>query len=258
MSDMLPFQPLGAIFDIDDTLLDNYPKTHNLGLHEYARLLALREVGEKYGITELAETTEEHNKHVIQRAREHSIEGGIWQLFYELGMVQTPEIDHKHTLLREIAQRKHELYEPVLHEFGAPLPMAVEFVKAVYVLTDGAIAIASGAQRADVWAFLRMTKLDTLFAEHRVITRQDFVHAKPDPESFESAFVTLGLADENRSQVLAFEDDPKGIASAKQAGLYVCGITSRFAPEGLATADYQPDIIRDSYVDFATALGITM
>jgi beta-phosphoglucomutase-like phosphatase (HAD superfamily) len=103
-----------------------------------------------------------------------------------------------------------------------------------------------------------MTELDTLFAEHRVITRQDFMHAKPDPGSFETAFVTLGLADENRAQVLAFEDDPKGIASAKQAGLYVCGITSRFAPEGLATADYQPDIIRDSYVDFATALGITM
>lgn len=103
-----------------------------------------------------------------------------------------------------------------------------------------------------------MTKLDTLFAERPVITRQDFVHAKPDPESFETAFARLGLADENRPHVLAFEDDPKGIASAKQAGLYVCGITSRFAPDGLATADYQPDIIRDSYVDFAAVLGITL
>jgi beta-phosphoglucomutase-like phosphatase (HAD superfamily) len=66
------------------------------------------------------------------------------------------------------------------------------------------------------------------------------------------------LADENRLQVLAFEDDPKGIASAKQAGLYVCGITSRFAPEGLETAGYSPDIIRDSFVDFAVALGISL
>ena len=254
----LSFHPRGAIFDVDDTLLDNYPKSHSLGLHEYARLLALREVGEKYGIRELTETTEEHNKHVIQRAREHSIEGGIWQLFYELGLVQSPVIDHKHALLQEIAQRKHELYEPVLREFGTPLPQAVEFVKAVYVLTDGKIAIASGAQRDDVWAFLRMTKLDTLFEEQRVITRQDFTHAKPNPESFEAAFGTLGLADEDRAQVLAFEDDPKGVVSAKAAGLYVCGITSRYDAGGLARDGSAPDLVRGSYVEFAASLGITL
>jgi beta-phosphoglucomutase-like phosphatase (HAD superfamily) len=258
MSDIVPFRPLGAIFDVDDTLLDNYPKSHSLGLHEYARLLALREVGEKYGIRELTETTEEHNKHVIQRAREHSIEGGIWQLFYELGLVQSPVIDHKHALLQEIAQRKHELYEPVLHEFGAPLPMAVEFVKAVYVLTDGKIAIASGAQRDDVWAFLRMSGLIELFEEHCVITRQDCTHAKPNSESFEKAFKALHIPEENRAQVLAFEDDPKGVVSASAAGLYVCGITSRYDAGGLARDGSAPDLVRGSYVEFAASLGITL
>ncbi|QQS19037.1 HAD family phosphatase [Candidatus Saccharibacteria bacterium] len=258
MSDTLGFQPVGAIFDIDDTLLDNYPKHRNLGLHEYARLLALREIGQKYGITELAETTEEHNKLVIQRAREHSIEGGTWQLFYELGLVKSPVIDHDNALLQEIARRKHELYEPILLEFGAPLPMAVEFVKAVYILMDGKIAIASGAQRADVRVFLRMTELDQLFEARRVITREDFTHAKPNPESFEKAFATLDLPGEDRARVLAFDDDPKGVASAKQAGLYVCGITSRFAPESLRTPEFSPDMVHDGYVDFASALGISL
>ena len=132
----------------------------------------------------------------------------------------------------------------------------VEFIAAEIERLEA--AAASGAQRDDVWAFLRMTKLDTLFEEQRVITRQDFTHAKPNPESFEAAFGTLGLADEDRAQVLAFEDDPKGVVSAKAAGLYVCGITSRYDAGGLARDGSAPDLVRGSYVEFAASLGITL
>lgn len=258
MPQMIDFTPKGAIFDVDDTLLDNYPKTHNLGLHEHARLLALREIGERHDIAALAEVSEEQNRTVIQRAVEHSIEGGTWQLFYELGMVDSPTIDHGNQLLKEVAARKHELYEPIMCEFGAPLPKAIEFVKAMYVLTDGRIAIASGAQRADVRAFLRMSGMEALFEGRRVITREDFGRAKPDPESFETAFQTLGLPDEDRSAVLAFEDDPKGVTSAKQAGLYVCAITSRFTDAELVSHEHKPDLVQASYVAFAATLGITL
>ncbi len=252
------FEPMGAIFDVDDTLLDNYAGLDDSGLHEYARLLAIREIGEKYGIPELATMDESQNKTVPHRSREHSIEGGIWQLFYEVGIVDTPNINHAHALLQEIATRKHELYEPILEQFGAPLPMACEFVKAVYVLTNGRLAIASGARRQDVEAFLRMSGMDTVFEEKRIITREKFVHAKPDSESFEMAFKTLGIPDAERQHVLAFEDDPKGVASAKQAGLYVCAITSRFDTKTLMAGEHKPDLIRDSFVDFAAALSITL
>ncbi|QQS20278.1 HAD family phosphatase [Candidatus Saccharibacteria bacterium] len=258
MSDTFDSQPLGAIFDVDDTLLDNYPKQHKYGLHEYARLLAMREIGNKYGLRQLAELSEEQNRTVLARAYEHSIEGNIWQLFYEFGLVGTPIIEHEHALLREVAVRKHELYEPVLREFGAPLPKAVEFVRAVYVLTNGKIAIASGARRADVAAFLQMSGMEALFENRRVIAREDFAQAKPNPESFEKAFQSLDLPDKQRGLVLAFEDDPKGVTSAKQAGLCVCAITSRFDRTALLNGECAPDLIRESYVDFATTLGILL
>ncbi len=258
MREAIQFTPVGALFDVDDTLLDNFPTEHQHGLHEYARLLAMREIGDKYGIPGLSNLSEDQNRTVLKRANEHSIEGNTWQLFYELGLVESREIDHSDSLLKEVTERKHRLYEPVLREFGAPLPRALEFIKAIYVLTNGKIAIASGARGKDVGIFLQMSGMSALFEDERVISREKFVRAKPHPESFETAFSTLGLSDSERSKVLAFEDDPKGVISAKNAGLFVCAITSRFDEKTLMTGKYKPDLVRESYVDFAIALGIDL
>ncbi len=252
----IDFVPLGAIFDMDDTLLNNYPVKGDMGLHERARFFALKEVGQKHAIPELIETTEEQNKHVIRRAMEHSVEGGIWQLFYELGLVTVRTIDHEHPLLREITARKHDLYEPILAEFGAPFPQAVEFVQAMYVLTDGKIAIASGAKRRDILTFLEITGLGAYFLPERIFGRENYSHSKPNPESFDVAFTALGVADGERARVVAFEDDPKGIESAKTAGLFTCAITTRFDKQALESEPITPDVIAEDYVSFAQMFGI--
>jgi len=252
------FVPLGVIFDVDDTLLDNYPATSDLGLHEQARLLALREIGEKRGIPALATIDREINRDIIKRSKEHTINGSVWQLFYELGLVDSDIIDPSDPLLHEIVARKHQLYDPVLKEFGVPLPQAVEFVKAVYILTDGHIAIASGAQYPNIITFLEMTGLVDYFLPERIICHQHIAHAKPDPEAFDLAFKSLGLPDQARSNVVAFEDDPKGITSAKAANLYAAAITSRYNQHELESCNPAPDIIRASYSEFAEALGISL
>ena len=252
------FVPLGIIFDVDDTLLDNHPPESELGLHELARLLALREVGEKHGFATLATVERELNRAIVKRSKEHTTDGHIWQVLYELGLVESDTIDHSNVLLSEIATRKHELYDPVLKEFGAPLPKAIEFVKAVYILTGGRIAIASGAQYSNVITFLEMTGLIDYFLPERIICYQHIAHAKPDPEAFDLAFKTLGLPDSARAQVVAFEDEPKGITSAKGAGLYAAAITTRYDRSDLELCDPAPDIIRSSYIEFANAFGITL
>ena len=250
------FVPRGAIFDMDDTLLNNYPVKGDMGLHERARFFALKEVGQKYTITELLETTQEQNKDVIKRATEHSVEGGVWQLFYELGLVKDRKVDHTNPLLREITARKHDLYEPILAEFGAPFPQAVEFVQAMYVLTDGRIAIASGAKRRDILTFLDITGLGAYFLPERIFGQENYNYSKPNPESFDLAFKTLGLSDGDRAEVLAFEDDPKGIESAKTAGLFACAITTRFDKRALESEPIVPDVIAGDYVSFAQLFGI--
>lgn len=252
------FVPQGVIFDVDDTLLDNYPSSQNLGLHEHARLLAIREIGDKYDVAPLKNISVEANKTVIQRSKEHTIEGSVWQLFYELGLVDTDEIDHADPLLTEIVRRKQELYQPILAEFGAPLPKAVEFVQAMYVLTDGRIAIASSGHRQDIDAFLRITGLDDYFASEHIISKESVDHAKPDPEPFDRAFRTLGLTEDSRQHIVAFEDDPKGVESAKRAGLFVAAITSRYTSDALHAHRPAPDIVADHYVDFAEIFGVTL
>lgn len=254
----IDFVPAGVIFDVDDTLLDNYPSQADLGLHERARLFALREVGKKFGVPALVHVDREVNRDVIKRAKEHTVEGGVWQLFYELGIVRSDEIDYNNDMLKAVTTCKNELYAPMLLEFGAPLPKAVEFVKAVYMLTDGKIAIASGAQHRSIVTFLTMTGLSDYFLPERIICHHNISRAKPDPEAFDLAFKTLGLPNFNRSRVVAFEDDPKGITSAKAAGLYTAAITSRFDRHYLSAHNPAPDMIRANYVEFAEAFGITL
>lgn len=258
VSGAIGFAPAGVIFDVDDTLLSNYPLKAGLGLHERARLYALHEIGKKYGIVELATVSQEINRDVIKRAKEHTVEGGVWQLFYELGIVESDEIDVNNKLLQAVTARKHELYDPIMKEFGAPLPRAVEFVKAVYILTNGNIAIASGAQHSNVMTFLKMTGLGEYFLAERIICSRHISRAKPDPEAFDLAFASLGLPETARPQVIAFEDDPKGIASAKGAGLFAAAITSRFDAQALHSYSPAPDLVRASYIEFAEALGITL
>lgn len=255
---VIGFVPAGVIFDVDDTLLDNHPPTSGLGLHEQARLRALHEVGEERGITELATVSQELNFEVIKRSKEHTVEGTFWQLFYELGLVGSDTIDHTNPLLQEVVARKNALYDPILREFGVPLPEAIEFVKAVYVLTDGKIAIASGGRQHNIETFLEMTGLDDYFLPERIISHQHVSRAKPDPEAFDLAFKTLGLPESERAHVVAFEDDPKGITSAKQAGLFVAAITTRFDQKTLEANNPTADLIHPTYIDFAEAFGITL
>lgn len=257
-NEVIGFVPAGVIFDVDDTLLDNYPKSLELGLHEKARLIAVREIGKRHGIAELADVPTEMNKTIIHRSKEHTVNGSVWQLFYELGLVDSDVIDYDDPLLIEIVRRKHELYPPIMAEFGAPLPKAIEFVKAMYVLTDGHIAIASSAQRRDIDAFLMMTGLNDYFLSERVVSGADVRRSKPDPEVFNIAFDRLGLPNSARQCVVAFEDDPRGIESAKKAGLFTAAITSRFDERTLAAGNPAPDLIARHYIDFAACFGVAL
>ena len=255
---MLSFVPVGAIFDLDDTLLDNQPASHDSGLHEQARLLAVREAGERHGIDVLASLSAELNEHVLDRAPDHTIYGATWQIFYELGIAADRNVDRGNSLLQEVVTRKEELYEPLMREFGAPVRKAVEFVKAMHVLTGGKLAIATGAKRSVVHEFLQSAGMTDYFKEECIFGHGDYERSKPDPQSFDLAFHSLGLPEAARSHVIAFEDDPKGIVSAKDAGLYVAAITTRFDRETLLGTEPAPDTVAGGFVDFADAIGITL
>lgn len=246
-----------AIFDVDDTLLNNYPEGSSVNIHERSRLAAAHQVGKRHNIPGLQLFTIEQCLEAFLNARTHTLQGAAWEMLRMADVIQAAEIDPAHPLLLEIIQLKDELHEAILRAEGREVPGATRFVEGLARQgLQGKLAIASTAYRRDVDIFLEMTELHRFFPEHTIITREKFSEAKPHPEAFNTAFVSLNLPEHVRKHVVAFEDDPRGIASAKAAGLFTCAITTRYDRQTLTALETPPDRIADSFAEFETIFGL--
>ena len=249
---------VAAIFDVDDTLLDNKPPGQESGLHELSRLFATQQVGKRHGVASLENFTGQQAAQAFLDAKVHTVHATVWQMLVIAGVVlEDEEMDLNHPLLQEIVILKEELHEDLLRTKGREVPGASHFVELLSQNgMNDKLAIASTACRRDIDLFFEMTKLDRFFPEDKIISREKFTHAKPHPEPYNLAFAALGLPETDRLKVLAFEDDPRGIMSAKAAGLYTCAIATRFSKQALASLAVPPDMVADSYAEFADALGL--
>jgi beta-phosphoglucomutase-like phosphatase (HAD superfamily) len=256
---MIDFEVKGAIFDVDDTLLDNKPGAPGQGLHERSRLAAVHAVGEARGIPELQQLTAQQNQDAFLTAPVHTVDAAVWNILMMTGIADSEVMNPDHEVLQEIVVLKNELHKDILREFGTEVPGAVNFVKA---LGRGSLrnklAIASTAVRQDVDMFLGMTGLGDFFPDERIKTKESITHPKPNPEVFNLAFASLGLDEKDKKNVCAFEDDPRGIMAAKAAGLYTCAITTRFDRDTLSKLEVAPDLIADSYQEFAGYFGLEL
>ena len=179
---------------------------------------------------------------------------------YMKGVVPSDTIDVDHpyySYVAEIVARKNELHGPILREFGAPEPGSVEFVHdlASYGLTEE-LAMATMAVRRDIDLYLDMTRLGRLFPDERIVSNEKITEPKPAPQSFELAFQTLGLPDSARRYTLAFEDDPRGLLSAKKTGLFIIAMTFRYKRDDIRLLEVEPDYVADSYDEVRDMLGM--
>lgn len=246
----------GAVFDVDETLLDTNIKDPVNGLHEQARLQAAHEAGQRHNIPQLVQLSPEDNYKGFITAPVHTLESATWNILYTLGLATTQEIDPANQLFQEMVSRKDELFEHLLRTHGRPVPGAVEFVsKMAERVSRNFLAIASTAIRRDIDIFLESSGLGAYFTPDHIISKADVTHPKPNPEAFDKGFRVLGLPERARGNVLAFEDNPRGIMSAKAAGLYTCAITTIHSRESLAAQPVAPDLIAGSYAEFEALLG---
>lgn len=239
---------LGIVYDLDDTLLDNQPEAyapHNL--HEVSRTQATRAVGERYNIPELRDITYEQNLRSVSLSKEHSMDGVTWSVLELLGLA-SGEIDRNNKLLRAIIAEKDRVHYRLLSTVCGPVKGATDFVRMAYAKSIPQ-AIASGASLREIEIFLETNQLTACFDGKCLFGRGMYANAKPHPDSFEAGFLSLGLEDdeESRARVVAFEDDPKGVASAKQAGLLVCGVKTRFTEGQFRDFDHAPDFFVDTF-----------
>lgn len=249
----------GAVFDVDDTLLDNQAGVELGTIHEHSRLRAFRQIAEKYDLPSLRSLTPEENFHAFLNAKVHSLPGAVWGTLFLKGVVGTEDFDPHHPLMNEIVDLKNELHADVIRELGVEVAGASFCVHSLakrYGIA-GHMAIASSAIRRDINIFLdELSDLREYFPDERIISLEDIHHGegKPHPAPFNKAFETLGLDEADRPNVLAFEDDPRGVMSAKAAGLYVCAVTTRFAADNPVLLAAKPDMIINSYDDFMEVL----
>ena len=195
----------GAIFDWDGVIIDSGP------LHAQSwRQLA----------TELGKSV----------AEESFIRG--------FGMKSGRIIEEIHGWSKEPAEiarltnRKEALYREIVAQSEiTPLPGTVEWL---HRLNDAGVpcAVASSTQRLNIDAVLDRIGLRSAFRE--IVSAEDVVHGKPNPEVFLKAAVRLGVA---ASRAVVFEDAHVGIEAAHAARMKVVAVTTTHSAAQLSTAD---------------------
>lgn len=251
-----PREILGAIYDMDDTYLDNQPTDNPIDhLHQQSRLAALHELGRRADVLKLfpraaalMDVTAEVNMKSFETAREHTVHSATWQVLHDFGILNGEYLPG-HDLVLQAVNLKQDIYHEMLKQHGKPIKGANEFVRdlAAHYGIESFNAIASMGFRRDLIAIVAMFGTSDLFPENRIVGFEDVTRPKPDPQAFDEAFSRLDLPERARQNVLAFEDAPLGMLSARKAGLYVCGIATRYSADTLRAVEAQPDFVFDTY-----------
>jgi beta-phosphoglucomutase len=199
-----------VIFDFDGVLVDSEP------LHEEA----IRRTARVRGWT----MTREHFFQMVGRGDDHAFE----LLAREHGVKVTPAevaamCEAKHAeCLRLIAEGRFSVQ-----------PGATELVERV--AQNKPAGVCSGSRREVLRGMLDASGLTRHMKT--VVTHEDVVRTKPDPEGYRLAADRLGGREAEVDRCAVIEDSPTGIRAGKAAGMTVIAVCHSFGPERLGEAD---------------------
>jgi HAD superfamily hydrolase (TIGR01509 family) len=136
-----------------------------------------------------------------------------------------------------VLEKKAKVYQRLLRG-GLPLfPGAAKFIEAAAALYP--LALASGARRNEIESTLNATGLMRHFSV--IVAAEDFIHGKPNPESFLLALERLNSVLNRRAilpnECLVIEDSAGGVIGARAAGMACLAITNSYPPEALVAAN---------------------
>lgn len=178
----------GYIFDCDGTLADTMP------LHHVAWRRALAEHGAEF---------EFHWDLFLTRAG-MSLE----QTVVELGAQFRVPLDP--TAVARSQRRFYAELEPTME----PIADVIHYARSV--AREAPVSVASGSQRPTVDRTLRYLGISELFPI--IVTPEDVLRGKPEPDMFLLAAQRMGVAPE---RCVVFEDGEMGIRAARSAGMAV-------------------------------------
>jgi len=149
--------------------------------------------------------------------------------------------------LSELIARKAALLEPVMHTHLRIFPGVAEFIRGASAKYP--LAVASGALRHEIDLILQHAGVRDCFAA--VVSAEDVMRGKPDPEAFKKAFAVLsrlntaGIA---AHECLVIEDSLHGVQAGKLAGMPVLAVTNSYSRARLQAAD----AVIDSFAGLTT------
>lgn len=112
-----------------------------------------------------------------------------------------------------------------------PVPGAVELLRRLHA-TGTPLALVTSARRW--YAEEKLADLAAGDVFEAVVTGDDVVNGKPDPEGYRAGCARLGV---DPARAVAFEDSPAGVTAAKGAGLTCVALTTSRSHADLAAAD---------------------
>ncbi|WP_208642275.1 HAD family hydrolase [Methylobacterium terrae] len=118
------------------------------------------------------------------------------------------------------------------------IPGAVDLLRS---LPSSRWAIVTSADRAIARSWLTLTGLPI---PEVLVTAEDVVAGKPDPDGYLQAARRLGCAP-GRSVV--FEDAPAGLAAGRASGARVVALATTLGPEDMHDHDWVPDLSGVTY-----------
>ena len=192
-----------VLFDMDGVITDS------MGLHEYAWRNAFKEIGLIL------------DSHDIFRREGMSGIASVRDIFLEKGIEPPDDIQ-----LENLINRKH-------FHFKGEIDLFPHVDQIISYLSKRRIklALVTGSHRSNVERIIPVTLLEKFSA---IVTSDDVVNGKPDPESYERAMELLECTTDD---CVVIENAPMGIKSAKNARLKCLAIETTLPQEYLSGAD---------------------
>ncbi|HYE60530.1 MAG TPA: HAD family phosphatase [Phycisphaerales bacterium] len=196
------------LFDFDGVLVDSEP------MHEAALLAALNEVG----------MTFTHEQYLAKL-----MGFGDFDCFNAVAAMQGRTLtsdDHADLARRKWTHAQRAIAAGAVKPYDATINLLREASQSLPT------AICSGALRHEICAILE--QLGVAHLPRVITTADDTPRSKPHPAPYRLTCDRLGIPPR---ECVTIEDTPKGIASAKAAGVRVVGVCHSLPAERLSEAD---------------------
>jgi HAD superfamily hydrolase (TIGR01509 family) len=173
---------------------------------------------------------------------EHGRPMSAQEYFDELAGLSDPEIvttwlGEDHPDVKAVIEERVTRYRATASDGSTVHEHVREAVR--FAAEHVSLAICSGAARAEIEPVVEAAAIAECF--RTIVTSDDVVHGKPDPEGYVKA---LALLEADPAEAIVFEDTEAGVASARAAGVgKVLAMRTTLQPHRLAAADELVDRI---------------